>query len=426
LKQSGMSDTMQTSPSDLLPWKQTQPTPWRIIDTADATSKNADCETWMTPFHLKHTLEIEDRATTVGSSLSESCDDSFGDQLDDDGLAHEDESDEEEAGAQEESEFSLDGRLASIKRWRRFQALEQKTGTGSPMAASSILPASVCGTLLPEHFDMQGTPLSAESLPQAYSLDHCFSPAGEIKPTLPSGASKMQCTGIEEGRTLPLLSGLSGIHCSVPEEVTQLPLLPGLSEMQCVRPEEVTERPLPPGLSGVQCAAAPAQTSVPLPMPSQLSFNLLSMSASLLPQSSVIELESRIRLLSQHALGVDAWEDLLEPETGDPEWHLLALMGKEFLAGFSTYAFFPEDCDDGSSGLIMSVHHMVAAKVFRGMGHGRTMLEDLLARARSANAWAVKLFSKPAAVGFYERMGFKLAGYENEDGDHLMEVRLLQ
>merc|ERR1719162_2219228 len=106
----------------------------------------------MTPFHLKHTLEIEDRATTVGSSLSESCDDSFGDQLDDDGLAHEDESDEEEAGAQEESEFSLDGRLASIKRWRRFQALQRETGTGSPMAARSIAPASVCGTPLPEHF----------------------------------------------------------------------------------------------------------------------------------------------------------------------------------------------------------------------------------------------------------------------------------
>lgn len=369
---------MQISPSDLGHRTQTRLPP---LDNVKAMSGSAGGETLMTSCGPQHTLEIEDQATTVGSSLSEASEDLFGDQLDDDVFVPEVESDEEEEGAQEESEFSLDGRLASIKRWRRFQALQQETGTGTSMAVSSIVPASVCDTPLPAHLDTQVPPLSAQALTQAHAVDHC---------------------------------------CSMPVEV-QLTFPPGLGELQRTRPER--EFPPPPGLS---CAAAPMQASVPLPTPSQISFNLLNMSASLLSQSSVPGLEGRIRLLSQHALGLDALEALLEPEPDDPEWHLLALVGKEFLAGFSTYAFFPEDCDDGSSGLIMSIHHVVAAKVFRGMGHGRTMLEDLLARARSANAWAVKLFSKPTAVGFYERMGFNLAGYENEDGDHLMEVRLLQ
>jgi GNAT superfamily N-acetyltransferase len=148
-------------------------------------------------------------------------------------------------------------------------------------------------------------------------------------------------------------------------------------------------------------------------------FNLLNITSALLTQSQMPGLEQQIRLLSQRALGADTWEAFLEPEQGDPEWQLLTLVGRDCLAGFAKYAFFEEECDDEREGMIMSIHHIVVDEALRGRGHGGVLLEDLLARARSSGAWAVKLYSTPAAVGFYERFGFKLIG-----ADRLMERRL--
>lgn len=262
-----------------------------------------------------------DTSTTVGSALSDTC--SEGDEAEGDWLSQ-DESpeDEEEEGAKEEAEFSLDGRLATLKRWRRFQAL-----------------------------GLQPEPMLQQSGP-ALSSD---------------GMAKLLA---------------------------------------------------PPGLCGMSCDNAPVTKPQPH-TPAGLDFNLLNINGALLMQTRMPGLEEQIRLLSQRALGVDTWEALLRPEPEDPDWQLLALVGKDCLAGFSTYAFFPEDQDNGSTGLIMSIHHVVVDELLRGTGHGSRMLKDLLSRARIANAWAVKLYSKPLAVGFYERLGFKLVG-----PDLLMELRL--
>mmetsp|Transcript_54008 Transcript_54008/g.96721 ORF Transcript_54008/g.96721 Transcript_54008/m.96721 type:complete len:245 (+) Transcript_54008:62-796(+) len=125
-------------------------------------------------------------------------------------------------------------------------------------------------------------------------------------------------------------------------------------------------------------------------------------------------LKEEIQQLSLSSLEVDAWQQLLEPDPEDPEWQLLSLVDGSGLLGFCTYAFFEE-----GPGQIMSVHHVVISQACRGMGWGRKLLADLLRRAEDAGAWAVKLFSRSEAVGFYEKEGFSVVG-----SNLLMEKRL--
>eukprot|EP00931_Biecheleriopsis_adriatica_P119779 TRINITY_DN94971_c0_g1_i1.p1 TRINITY_DN94971_c0_g1~~TRINITY_DN94971_c0_g1_i1.p1 ORF type:complete len:333 (+),score=82.56 TRINITY_DN94971_c0_g1_i1:37-999(+) len=141
---------------------------------------------------------------------------------------------------------------------------------------------------------------------------------------------------------------------------------------------------------------------------------MLTVGAARLVQTAPSWLEHQIRAISLEALEVDAWKQLAEPEPDDPEWQLVALVGSCRLVGFATYAFFEE-----GPGSIMSVHHVAISQSFRGMGFGRRLLAELLRRARQKGAWAVKLFSKPAAVAFYERAGFSVIG-----PDLLMELRM--
>lgn len=284
-----------------------------------------------------HQLTYDEMSTTVGSTM-ESWDADDGERdLSCIWSSHELEctDNEEEEGAREEAEFSLDGRISSMKRWRRFQALRGATCSGSEVQKDKI--SAPC-------------------------------------------------------RSLSSIFGLQG----------------------------AVKLPPPPGLCGDSDAAADSQSHSQSSAPNELDFKLLNIDESLLMQARMPELVEQIRLLSQRALGVDTWDAFLNPEPGDPEWQMLALVGKDYLAGFSKYAFFKEDCNDGSEGTIMSIHHVVVDEAVRGMGHGRTMLIDLVNRARTVDAWAIKLYSTPAAVGFYERMGFELIG-----PDRLMEKSLL-
>lgn len=287
-----------------------------------------------------HQPRFDERSTTAGSNTELwDADDDGVHELNGSWSPHELECTdiEEEEGAREEAEFSLDGRLANMKRWRRFKALRGETVSGS---------------------EVQTDQISAPA--PSRSLGSIFGPQGALK------------------------------------------------------------LPPPPGLCGASDTEADTQSAPQVSTPQELDFKLLNIDGSLLLQTQMPELVEQIRVLSQQALGVDTWEALLNPEPGDPEWQLLALVGPGFLAGFSKYAFFQEDCNDGSEGTIMSIHHVVVDEALRGMGHGRTMLVDLLNRAQAANAWAIKLYSTPAAVGFYERLGFQIIG-----PDRLMEKRLL-
>jgi GNAT superfamily N-acetyltransferase len=130
--------------------------------------------------------------------------------------------------------------------------------------------------------------------------------------------------------------------------------------------------------------------------------------------SGVMWLEDQIRALSREALGVDAWESLANPSPDDPEWQLLALVGRGCFVGFSTYAFFEE-----GPGSIMSVHHLLISKTYRGLGCGHKLVTELFQRAEDVGAWAVKLFSRPDAIEFYKKVGFSIVGESD-----LMEYRL--
>mmetsp|Transcript_81645 Transcript_81645/g.134941 ORF Transcript_81645/g.134941 Transcript_81645/m.134941 type:complete len:93 (+) Transcript_81645:725-1003(+) len=62
----------------------------------------------------------------------------------------------------------------------------------------------------------------------------------------------------------------------------------------------------------------------------------------------------------------------------------------------------------------------VGGSEHRGTGQGRRLVEELSAKACSAGAWAVKLYSTRSAVGFYKRLGFQVIG-----PNQLMEKRLV-
>lgn len=232
---------------------------------------------------------------------------------------------EEETGACEEAEFSLDGRLATIKRWRSFRRQQDAMSQFPPGQLQS--PAA----LAPPGFDTR----AEESAPPRF--------AGALAP--PGFSNSTQDTSTWESP--------ASLHVDVGRLV---------------------------------------ETAPPW-------------------------LEVQIRELSLAALQVDAWQALLHPEPDDPQWQLLALVCCRGLVGFGTYALFEEVGKHGN--LVMSVHHVVVASTHRGRGCGRRIVAELQAKAKSAGAWAVKLYSTPSAVRFYEHLGFKVVG-----PNQLMELHL--
>lgn len=91
----------------------------------------------MTPKSKGGNLATELRSTTVGTPPEAGGDDDM--ELEvalwtPEVLA----GDEEEVGAKEEAEFSLDGRLATIKRWRGFQALSKERGDSAITAEPHV------------------------------------------------------------------------------------------------------------------------------------------------------------------------------------------------------------------------------------------------------------------------------------------------
>jgi GNAT superfamily N-acetyltransferase len=264
-------------------------------------------------------------------------------------------SDEEEEGADEEAEFSLDGRLATIKRWRAFRAREAQAH------AESVVEGC-------EEFSIYAS--SSLALP----------------PCTPPG---LPCASSSSSLALPA--------CTPPGLLCASSRPPALG---------------PPGLHGATDEAeARSEEEDHLDV---TSLSIIRIEASRLMESGVLWLEQQIRALSREALGVDAWESLSNPSPDDPEWQMLALVGKGCFVGFCTYAFFEEDV-----GSIMSVHHLLISKNYRGKGCGHRLVMELFQKAQDDGAWAVKLYSRPDAIEFYRRFGFSLVGA----GD-LMEYRL--
>lgn len=287
-------------------------------DATTSPSKSIDC-----------TLELEDLSTTAGSEFLNVDDLGFG------AIEREDTEQSIQEDSGEETEFGLDARLLSKKRWHSFR--------------ESI------------------NPVFRRAVPPG--LQHCMAAPGLASPP-------------------GLVHDAPGLHP---------PSAPGLKPFV--------------GLIDGQSSIDPVK---PTPAVPALAPRALKFSASALMESAPAWLQQAIKTLSLQALEVDAWEALCSPDPEDPEWNLLALVGPSGLVGFCTFAFFPE-----GPGIIMSVHHLVIADSCRGVGFGRTLLADLLHRARKHGAWAVKLYSRSDAVGFYEKEGFGLAG-----PNFLMELRL--
>eukprot|EP00930_Biecheleria_cincta_P038822 TRINITY_DN2668_c0_g1_i1.p1 TRINITY_DN2668_c0_g1~~TRINITY_DN2668_c0_g1_i1.p1 ORF type:complete len:336 (+),score=58.39 TRINITY_DN2668_c0_g1_i1:57-1064(+) len=223
----------------------------------------------------------------------------------------------------------------------------------------------------------------------SYPASRCDVPPGLAAPVLASPPG--------------LVQDAPGLH---PPSAPASP--PGLvQDAPCLRPPSAPG--LKPSIVNREASRAPAEPTLPLP----LATRALKIPASTL-MAAPAWLQQAIKKLSLDALEVDAWEALCNPDPEDPEWNLLVLVGPGGLVGFCTFAFFAE-----GPGIIMSVHHLVIAHSCRGVGFGRTLLTDLLHQACEHGAWAVKLYSKSDAVGFYEKEGFNLAG-----PNFLMELRL--
>lgn len=320
-----------------------------IVDKADACKGNS---------------AIEDLSTAIGSDTSSSADCSEhgenaepltfpGAEEGAHGFIEDDEQDEEEEGTDEENEFSLDGRLATMKRWRAYRAkmADSIVDIDQPLVASA--PYMMSSSLEDSSEDEE------QHETQAFgSIDNCEGSGRDCQATVPC-------------RPPGLMS-----HC-------------------------------PPGLN-----ACEPQSRVSI-CPESISF--MKVEAKRLVEAPVPWLEREIRCLSMEALGEDIWDVLAKPLPEDPDWQLLALMSAGRLVGFCTYAFF-----DDEVGCVMSVHHLAIAMNCRGSGCGRRLITSLQQRAQADNAWAIKLHSKPEAIGFYERMGFSLVGPND-----LMELHLL-
>jgi len=266
--------------------------------------------------------------SAINEDILQSCSED-----DSEGLPYDD---EEEEGADEEAEFSLDGRLATIKRWRAFRAREAQA--------------------------------NAQDL-----INDC------------------------EDQSMLVSSPNAFLPCTPPGLLSTSSPTPTLGPPGLLEANDEAE-----AASALRCHLEVG------------SLGIIRIEASRLMDSGVLWLEQQIRVLSREALGVDAWEQLANPSPDDPEWQLLALVGKGCIVGFCTYAFFEE-----GPGSIMSVHHLLISEHYRGMGCGHKLVMDLFQRAQDVNAWAVKLYSRLDAIEFYKKFGFSSVGT-----DDLMEYRL--
>ena len=190
---------------------------------------------------------------------------------------------EEEAGASEEAEFSLDGRLASLKRWRSFRARYLPLAEDlSPRVVAASMEVPCIGTRM------------QVSTPYTETAEEATERAGT--------AIAGPLTSVEPTLSMP---GLPPSQHSPTNIDSWQGLVPEISP--------------PPG---IMPPAPVSSADVFIP-------TLLKVDVSLLLDTALPGLEGQIRNLSQNSLGVDTWETLLHPEPGDPEWQLVALVGRD-------------------------------------------------------------------------------------------------
>ncbi|MEN1680271.1 MAG: GNAT family N-acetyltransferase [Planctomycetota bacterium] len=58
------------------------------------------------------------------------------------------------------------------------------------------------------------------------------------------------------------------------------------------------------------------------------------------------------------------------------------------------------------------LRQMAVAEAYRGQGHGRRLVKGVLGALAAGGAGQVSLHARANAVGFYERIGFEIAGEE--------------
>lgn len=88
--------------------------------------------------------------------------------------------------------------------------------------------------------------------------------------------------------------------------------------------------------------------------------------------------------------------------------HLAALTDTGEVAGVVTY--FPEDTALASGRTAMRIRGMAVDDAVQGRGIGRALMRELVARARTDGVEVIWANGRDGALGFYERIGFRVAG----------------
>jgi GNAT superfamily N-acetyltransferase len=88
--------------------------------------------------------------------------------------------------------------------------------------------------------------------------------------------------------------------------------------------------------------------------------------------------------------------------------HLAAMTEGGEIAGVVTY--FPEDAPLVSGRKGMRFRGMAVEDTVQGRGIGRALMREVVTRARAAGVEVLWANGRDGALGFYERIGFRVAG----------------
>ena len=88
--------------------------------------------------------------------------------------------------------------------------------------------------------------------------------------------------------------------------------------------------------------------------------------------------------------------------------HLAALTADGSVAGCVTY--FWQDTAEAAGRRALRFRGMAVDSALQGAGIGRSLMRELVKRARTAGAEVLWANGRDGALGFYERLGFRIAG----------------
>ena len=122
-----------------------------------------------------------------------------------------------------------------------------------------------------------------------------------------------------------------------------------------------------------------------------------------MPVEDILPLRARILRAGRPVESARSRQDAL-PETK----HLAAFTPGGELAGCVTY--FWEDTPLAAGSQALRFRGMAVDDAMQGAGIGRALMRELVARARAMGAQVLWANGRDGALGFYERIGFRVAG----------------